>query len=44
MKILNSCPFNLSDDKTRILWEITPRCNMNCKHCLFYQNSKQNKI
>ena len=41
MKILNSCPFNLSDEKTRILWEITPRCNMNCKHCLFYQNTKK---
>ena len=41
MKILNSCPFNLSDDKTRILWEITPKCNMNCKHCLFYQNTKK---
>lgn len=41
MKVLNSCPFNLSDDKTRILWEITPRCNMNCKHCLFYQNTKK---
>ncbi len=41
MKILNSCPFNLSDDKTRILWEITPRCNMNCKHCLFYQNTQK---
>ena len=40
MKILNSCPFNLSDNKTRILWEITPRCNMSCKHCLFFQNNQ----
>ncbi len=36
MNILNACPFRLSDDKTRILWEITPKCNMKCKHCLFY--------
>lgn len=36
MKILNACPFNLSRDKIRVLWEITPRCNMNCKHCLFF--------
>lgn len=39
MKILNSCPFNLKDDKIRVLWEITPRCNMNCKHCLFFQSN-----
>lgn len=43
MKILNSCPFNLKDDKIRILWEITPKCNMNCKHCLFFQNNKELK-
>ena len=41
MNVMNSCPFNLRDDKTRILWEITPKCNMNCKHCLFYQNNKK---
>lgn len=40
MKVLNSCPFHLKDDKIRILWEITPYCNMNCKHCLFYENTK----
>lgn len=39
MKIINSCPFNLEDGKTRILWEITPRCNMKCKHCLFFNNN-----
>lgn len=41
MKIINSCPFNLEDGKTRILWEITPRCNMKCKHCLFFDNNKK---
>ena len=41
MKVLNSCPFNLQDDKLRILWEVTPRCNMFCKHCLFYQSNEK---
>lgn len=41
MKVLNSCPFHLKDEKIRILWEITPRCNMFCKHCLFYQNGEK---
>ena len=41
MKILNSCPFHLQDNKLRILWEVTPRCNMFCKHCLFYQNNEK---
>lgn len=41
MKVLNSCPFHLQDNKIRILWEITPRCNMFCKHCLFYQNNEK---
>ena len=40
MKILNACPFHLKEDKIRILWEITPYCNMQCKHCLFYENTK----
>lgn len=40
MKVLNTCPFNLKDDSLRVLWEITPFCNMNCKHCLFYENTK----
>lgn len=40
MKILNTCPFNLKEDKIRVLWEITPYCNMNCKHCLFFENTK----
>lgn len=42
MKILNSCPFHLESNKTRILWEITSRCNMFCKHCLFFQNNQTN--
>ena len=37
--IINACPFNLQDGKERILWEITPRCNMNCKHCLFFSGN-----
>ena len=41
MKILNSCPFHLQSDKLRILWEVTPRCNMFCKHCLFYQSNEK---
>lgn len=41
MKILNSCPFNLKEDKIRVLWEITPRCNMNCKHCLFFGSNEK---
>lgn len=41
MKELNSCPFHLKDDSIRILWEITPRCNMNCKHCLFFQANQK---
>ena len=40
MKVINTCPFNLKDGKTRILWEITPACNMKCKHCLFFSNNK----
>lgn len=40
MKVLNTCPFNLKEDSIRVLWEITPYCNMNCKHCLFYENTK----
>lgn len=40
MKVLNACPFHLKEDCVRVLWEITPYCNMNCKHCLFYENTK----
>lgn len=42
-KIVNACPFNLQDGKERILWEITPRCNMNCKHCLFFSENGKSK-
>jgi radical SAM protein with 4Fe4S-binding SPASM domain len=36
MKIIQSCPFHLTDNSTRILWEITSSCNLKCKHCLYY--------
>lgn len=41
MSYINACPFNLKEDNIRVLWEITPRCNMNCKHCLFFQNNEK---
>ena len=34
--ILETCPFHLRDDKIRLLWEITSRCNLKCRHCLYY--------
>lgn len=37
--ILETCPFHLSDNEIRVLWEITSRCNMKCKHCLYYSDS-----
>lgn len=40
--ILETCPFHLSDNKIRLLWEITSRCNMKCKHCLYYSDSSRN--
>ena len=43
MNVLNVCPFHLEKDKIRVLWEITPYCNMYCKHCLFYENTKIEK-
>ena len=39
MTISDTCPFHLSDNETRVLWEITSRCNMKCKHCLYYSDS-----
>ena len=35
---------NLQNDKLRILWEVTPRCNMFCKHCLFYQSNEKSSV
>lgn len=37
--MLYSCPFNLSKDANRVLWEITGKCNMRCKHCLYYSSN-----
>lgn len=34
--MLLSCPFNLNRPANRVLWEVTGRCNMNCKHCLYF--------
>ena len=30
---IKSCPFTINNKK-RILWEITNRCNLKCRHCL----------
>ena len=38
-----SCPFSLDDDSTRILWEITSKCNLKCKHCLYYSSDNHLK-
>lgn len=37
--MLYSCPFNLNRAANRVLWEITGKCNMRCKHCLYYSGS-----
>ena len=37
--MLYSCPFNLNRPANRVLWEITGKCNMSCKHCLYYVGS-----
>lgn len=34
--MLLSCPFNLNRPANRVLWEVTGKCNMNCKHCLYF--------
>lgn len=36
--MLYSCPFNIYRSANRILWEITGKCNMRCKHCLYYSS------
>lgn len=36
-----SCPFSLSKSSARILWEVTGRCNLNCRHCLYFEHGKQ---
>lgn len=44
MKIVQSCPFMLSESSSRILWEITSRCNMKCKHCLYFNDRKNEDL
>lgn len=36
--MIKTCPFNLADASPRILWEITARCNLRCKHCLYFSD------
>ena len=36
-----TCPFNLKKAQPRILWEITSKCNLKCRHCLYYTESPQ---
>ncbi len=38
--MLKTCPFNLISANPRILWEITARCNLKCRHCLYYTDDK----
>lgn len=40
--MLYSCPFNLNRAANRVLWEITGKCNMRCKHCLYYSSNDYN--
>lgn len=36
-----SCPFTLTDSTSRVLWEVTGKCNLNCRHCLYFNNQKK---
>ena len=38
MEYILSCPFNLSENTNRVLFEVTSKCNMGCKHCLYYNS------
>ena len=31
-----TCPFSLANSAPRILWEITSKCNLRCRHCMVY--------
>lgn len=35
-----TCPFNLATARPRILWEITSKCNLKCRHCLYYESEE----
>ncbi len=39
--MLNTCPFHIKENELRVLWEITSKCNMKCKHCLYYGNGNK---
>jgi len=36
-----SCPFTLTASTSRVLWEVTGKCNLNCRHCLYFNNLKK---
>lgn len=36
-----SCPFTLTASTSRVLWEVTGTCNLNCRHCLYFNNQKK---
>ena len=36
-----SCPFTLTGSSSRVLWEVTGKCNLGCKHCLYFNNQKK---
>lgn len=36
-----TCPFNLAAARPRILWEITSKCNLKCRHCLYYDEASE---
>lgn len=36
-----SCPFTLTESTSRVLWEVTGKCNLNCRHCLYFNNKKK---
>lgn len=42
--MLSSCPFHIKENELRVLWEITSKCNMKCKHCLYYGNSNELQV
>lgn len=36
--VILSCPFTLSSSTPRVLWEVTSKCNLKCRHCLYFNN------
>ena len=42
LSYVSACPFNFSNDLgERVLWEITFKCNLRCRHCLYYVDEKR---